>query len=90
MSLNTLFIFKIVDLALAAVIYTLSAVAILRYPHGYIIPLVIFGLFLFPLQFAIWFIPIKIFEVNILSFQVSDIVYLLLIKVILIISIFMP
>ncbi len=88
MNLNFNLVFRYFDLILAVVIYVLSVIAILRYPHGYIIPVLIFCLFLLPLQFAIWFIPVKIFEVNLMGFKASEIVYLIVLKITVILSLF--
>ena len=44
------------DMALVLCIYVLAAVLFLKHKREYITPLLVFGLFLFPLQFGIWFL----------------------------------
>lgn len=47
---------QLFDLALALAIYVISIILFLRYKRDYMVPLLFLGLFLFPLQFSIWFL----------------------------------
>lgn len=47
---------ELFDLALALAVYVISIVLFLRYKRDYMVPLLFLGLFLFPLQFSIWFL----------------------------------
>jgi len=83
---DPLTIFKWFDIFLALVIYVLAIISILRYRHGYIIPMLIFGLFIFPIQFSIWFVPNRFFDTTIMGFRLIEIIYLLLLKFLLLVS----
>ena len=85
--IDSLTIFKWFDILLSLVIYILAIISILRYRHGYIIPILIFGLFIFPIQFSIWFVPNKFLDTTIMGFRLIEIIYLLLLKFLLLISI---
>jgi hypothetical protein len=48
------------DIAVSLGIYVLSVYLFLKHRHGYISSLLVFGLFVFPLSFSIWFLSDKI------------------------------
>jgi hypothetical protein len=47
---------QLFDLALVLALYVVSIVLFLRYKRDYMVPLLFLGLFIFPLQFSIWFL----------------------------------
>jgi len=69
------------DVGLSLVIYAISIVLFIRHIRGYIIGILIFGLFVFPLQFSIWFLPSKPVQVSITTLNLFEVLYLILLKV---------
>lgn len=73
-------IFQWADVLLAFLLLVVSLLLFLRHKRGYITPVLLMGLFLFPLQFSIWFLPAPrlsgAFGMNLL-----EILYLLFVKV---------
>jgi len=75
------------DTFLALVVYGLSIVLFLKQKREYILPLLIFGLFIFPVQFSIWFLKNNIDIMSIIDVSLFKVLYLLLLKVSLILTI---
>ena len=73
-------IFQWADVLLAFFFLLVSVPLFLRHKPGYITPILILGLFLFPLQFGIWFLStprlVGEFGINLL-----EVLYLLFVKV---------
>ena len=73
-------IFQWADVLLAFLLLVVSLLLFLRHKRGYITPVLLMGLFLFPLQFSIWFLPAPrlsgAFGMNLL-----EVLYLLFVKV---------
>ena len=84
---NPDFYFYWFDIALSMCLYVIAVVLFLKHKRGYITPLLLFGLFIFPLGFSIWFLSDKINLV--VPFQINPlkIFYLLFIKFCLLLSI---
>jgi len=78
------------DLTLVGVIYVLSVILFMRRKRGFITPLLVFGLFLFPLQFGIWFLASKVGIVFFPNLHFFEIFYLLFLKICLILTILSP
>jgi hypothetical protein len=78
------------DVCIAFGIYVLALILILKHRRGYITPVLLFGLFIFPLQFSIWFLSSKL-PVVIASLGINflEIIYLLLLKLTLLFSLLM-
>lgn len=75
------------DVALTLCIYTLSIILFLKHKRGYITPLLFFGLFIFPLQFSMWFLSDKFNFIELVRTNFFEIFYLLFIKFCLILTI---
>jgi hypothetical protein len=75
------------DVVIALGVYVLALILILRHKRGYITPVLFFGLFIFPLQFSIWFLSSK-FPVAIVSSGINflEVFYLLFLKLTLLVS----
>jgi len=72
--------FHLCDLAIALIIYGISIALFLKYKRDYMTPVLFLGLFIFPLQFSIWFLQPKI-TLNLPSqFHILEIFYLLFVK----------
>jgi hypothetical protein len=73
-------LFQWADVLFAFFFLVVSVYLFLRHKPGYITPILFMGLFLFPLQFSIWFLPAQwlsgAFGINLL-----EILYLLFVKV---------
>ena len=52
-------IFKWSDIILALIIYIVSIVMLIHHFRGESLPILIFGVFIFPIQFNIWFLENK-------------------------------
>ncbi|UCB45421.1 MAG: hypothetical protein JSV25_14610 [Spirochaetota bacterium] len=75
------------DVVIALGVYILALILILKHKRGYITPVLFFGLFIFPLQFSIWFLSSKL-PVALVSSGINflEIFYLLLLKLTLLVS----
>jgi hypothetical protein len=73
-------IFFLFDLALALCIYGISIVLFLTYKRGNLGPILFLGLFIFPLQFSIWFLQSKISLSFPLQANVLEILYIFFVK----------
>ncbi|MBN2325191.1 MAG: hypothetical protein JXQ30_15790 [Spirochaetes bacterium] len=73
-------LFQWADVLFAFFFLAVSVYLFLRHKPGYITPILFMGLFLFPLQFSIWFVPAQrlsgAFGINLL-----ETLYLLFVKV---------
>lgn len=73
-------LFQWADALLAFFLLVVSVFLFLRHKPGYITPVLLMGLFLFPLQFSMWFLPaprlMGAFGINLL-----EILYLLFVKI---------
>jgi hypothetical protein len=78
------------DIALALAVYALSIFLFLKRKRGYIAPLLVFGIFLFPIQFSIWFLASKVKVLFFPNLNFFEVFYLIFIKVCLIASILAP
>jgi hypothetical protein len=78
------------DIALALAVYALSIVLFLKRKRGYIAPLLVFGIFLFPIQFSIWFLASKVNVVFFPNLNFFEVFYLLFLKVCLVATILAP
>ncbi|MFW6138010.1 MAG: hypothetical protein ACOC7U_02440 [Spirochaetota bacterium] len=75
------------DTALALAVYALSIYLFLRTKREYIIPVLFLGLFIFPLQFGIWFLQSKI-DLTVMAYMnILEVFYLLFVKVCLLIAV---
>jgi hypothetical protein len=74
------FYFVLFDSALALCIYGISIVLFLTYKRRTIGPLIFFGLFVFPLQFSIWFLQSRFRISSPDQFNVLELVYLFSVK----------
>jgi hypothetical protein len=82
--------FYVLDIALVLVVYGLSIVLFLKRKRGYIAPLLVFGIFLFPIQFSIWFLASKVNVVFFPNLNFFEVFYLLFLKACLIATILAP
>lgn len=73
-------IFYLFDLALALCIYGISIVLFLTYKRGNLGPILFLGLFIFPLQFSIWFLQSRINVSFPLQDNVLEILYIFFVK----------
>jgi len=74
------FYFRLLDLVIALMIYVFSVVLFLKYKRDYMTPILFFGLFVFPLQFAIWFLQSRL-QVNLPpQFNVLEVFYIMFLK----------
>ena len=78
------------DIALALAVYALSIVLFLKRKRGYIAPLLVFGIFLFPIQFSIWFLASKVNVVFFPNLNFFAVFYLFFLKVCLIATFLAP
>jgi hypothetical protein len=74
------FYFILFDSALALCIYGISIVLFLTYKRRTIGPIIFFGLFIFPLQFSIWFLQSRFDVASPDQFNVLELVYLFSVK----------
>ncbi|RKY01136.1 MAG: hypothetical protein DRP54_04215 [Spirochaetes bacterium] len=73
-------IFKWSDIILALIIYIVSIVMLIHHFRGESLPILIFGVFIFPIQFNIWFLENK-WDMKISNYYtVLQIIYLLFLK----------
>jgi len=77
----------IFDTFMTLLIYVFSIVLFLKQKREYIAPLLIFGLFLFPIQFSIWFLKKNIESISIMGIGLFEIIYQLFLKLSLILTI---
>jgi hypothetical protein len=68
------------DLALAMVIYVLAVVLLLKHKRGYVSPILFFGLFVFPLQFSLWFLYSRLDISSSIRVNLLEIFYLFFVK----------
>ncbi len=74
------FYFRLFDLGVALAIYVLAVILFLKYKRDYMTPILFFGLFVFPLQFAVWFFQSRL-QVNLPpQFNILEILYIMFIK----------
>ncbi len=78
------------DMALVLVVYGLSIALFLKRKRGYIAPLLVFGIFLFPIQFSIWFLASKVNVVFFPNLNFFEVFYLFFLKACLIATILAP
>lgn len=78
------------DSAMALALYGISLYLYIKRRRGYMQPLVLFGLFIFPLQFSIWFLWRDAQVVSSHSTRVTEIIYLLFVKISLLLSLVSP
>ena len=69
-----------IDIALALFIYVFAIILFLKHKRGPITPLLVFGLFVFPIVFAHWFLSDRL--ILLLHFKINplEIFYLLFLK----------
>ena len=79
-----------VDMALVIAIYVLSIILFFKRKRGSIAPLLVFGIFLFPIQFSIWVLAAKVNIVFFPNLNFFEVFYLLFLKVCLIATILAP
>jgi hypothetical protein len=72
--------FYLFDSALALCIYGISIVLFLTYKRGNLGPILFLGLFIFPLQFSIWFLQRRINLPLPGQINVLELLYLLFVK----------
>lgn len=83
-------LFHWLDIALVIGIYALSMVLFLERKRGFIAPLLVFGIFLFPVQFSIWFLASRVNIVFYPNLNFFELFYLVFLKLCLIASILSP
>jgi hypothetical protein len=70
----------LVDLALSLIIYGISIRLFLKYKRDYMVPLLFMGLFLFPLQFSIWYLqPELVLDIP-ARLNILEVVYIFFVK----------
>jgi hypothetical protein len=74
------------DTLLAFLLLVLSVILFLRHKRGYMTPVLFAGLFLFPLQFSIWFLPARVQLSETFGINLLQMVYLLFVELCLLIS----
>ena len=74
------------DVFLSFFLLVISAVLFLKHRRGYITPILFLGLFLFPLQFSIWFLPVRLPQALASGINILAIFYLLFVKLCFLIS----
>jgi hypothetical protein len=72
--------FHLFDLALAVCIYGISIVLFLTYKRGKLGPILFLGLFIFPLQFSIWFLQSRINLSFPMQIDILEVFYLFFVK----------
>ncbi len=72
--------FYLFDLALAVCIYGISIVLFLTYQRGKLGSILFLGLFIFPLQFSIWFLQSRISLSLPMQINILEVVYLFFVK----------
>jgi hypothetical protein len=75
------------DIALSVFIYVFSLVLFLKYKKAYIIPLLIFGLFVLPLQFSMWFLREELNLIARINVNIFRFIYLFFAKLCLVLTI---
>jgi hypothetical protein len=78
------------DMTLVIVVYAISIALFLKRKRGYITPLLVFGIFLFPIQFSIWFLASKVNVVFFPNLNFFEVFYLFFLKACLIATILAP
>jgi len=68
------------DMALVMGIYVLAAVLFLKRKREHITPLLVFGLFLFPIQFGIWFLSSNAKIAFFADINILKVIYLFFLK----------
>ncbi|MGQ9615036.1 MAG: hypothetical protein ACUVWJ_01400 [Spirochaetota bacterium] len=86
--LNIRLSFQFGDTALALIIYALSIILFLKYKRDFMTPVLFFGLFLFPLQFSIWFLRIRL-DTALPQVKLLEIVYIFFLKLSILVSLLM-
>lgn len=74
------------DALLAFALLVISISLFLQHKRGYIAPILVLGLFLFPLQFSIWFLPTRIQLSVADGINILEVFYLLFLKLCFLIS----
>jgi len=72
--------FYLFDLALAVCIYGIAIVLFLTYQRVKLGPILFLGLFIFPLQFSIWFLQSRISLSFPMEINILEVVYLFFVK----------
>jgi hypothetical protein len=75
------------DIVLSACIYVFSLALFLKHKKAYIIPLLIFGLFVLPLQFSMWFLREELNFITQININFFRFIYLFFVKLCLILTI---
>jgi len=75
------------DIVLSVCIYVFSIVLFLKHKKAYIIPLLIFGLFILPLQFSMWFLREELHFIAQININFFRFIYLFFVKLCLILTI---
>ena len=83
--LNIRLSFQFGDTALALIIYALSIILFLKYKRDFMTPVLFFGLFLFPLQFSIWFLRTRL-DTALPQVKLLEIVYIFFLKLSILVS----
>jgi hypothetical protein len=73
--------FYLFDTALALCIYGISIVLFLTYKRGNLGPILFLGLFIFPLQFSMWFLKDRVHVRIPIEVNMLEILYLFLVKI---------
>jgi len=73
-------IFYWFDTGLAFIIYIFSIIMLLQHRRGAVTPLLFFGLFIFPLQFAIWFLHTRMHIMVAAGSTILQVMYLVFLK----------
>jgi hypothetical protein len=75
------------DIVLSVFIYAFSITLFLKYKKAYIIPLLIFGLFVLPLQFSMWFLREELNFIAQININFFRFIYLFFAKLCLVLTI---
>ena len=75
------------DVVLSVFIYAFSIALFLKYKKAYIIPLLIFGLFVLPLQFSMWFLRDELNFIAQININFFRFIYLFFAKLCLVLTI---
>jgi hypothetical protein len=74
------------DVLLSFSLLVLSVFLFIKHKRGYMTPILLLGLFLFPLQFSIWFLPTRMQLSEAYGINILEVFYLLFIKICFLIS----
>jgi hypothetical protein len=78
--------FYLLDVVLALSMYVISIVLFLKYRRDNMVPLLFMGLFIFPLQFSMWFLPERVALAFPVQANILEIFYLFFIKISLLVT----